>query len=169
MRKIFISLACLIFISYYACETPVKTNALEYNNFLIKSIDPVVARMVDFEDAVYTDDLHKLENTRKDFKQFVAKLKNEINEKKAFDGNEKFKDAALEMLNFYNAVSERQYQTIVKLKANDKRLNDETVEQIEDIISEIYYKEHALYEKFEAEARIFAEKYGIESNFIYKP
>lgn len=155
-----ITVTCCILLG--SCASPEKENALEYKDFLIKSIDPVVEKMVDFEDAVYNDDCQKLETIRKELHVYAAGLKEKINRKQAYDGNEKFKAIALEMLNFYTAVTEKQYQTIVKLKEQDVGLRDETVEKIEDILSEIYHKENTLYQKFEAEARLFSEKYGFE-------
>jgi hypothetical protein len=164
MRNIIILLAGLICLNFYSCDDKTPDKAIEYNEFLMKSINPVVAKMADFEEAVYVDDSQKLEDIRRDFSTFVVELREKINAKEAFDGNERFKSAALEMLNFYGAVSEKHYLDIISLKQKDLRLKDETVDKIEDIIWDIYKKENVLYEKFEQEANLYARKYGFHTN-----
>jgi mRNA-degrading endonuclease HigB of HigAB toxin-antitoxin module len=160
MYKLSFVIVCIIFFS---CQAPDKKNALEYNRFLMQSIDPVVDLMVNFEDAVYQNDSQNLEVLRTDLKDFVKNLRIEISKKKAFDGNEKYKNAALEMLTFYDAVSNKQYNEIIRLKTKDPSLSENTIEQIEEIIFDVYKKEHQLYEKFELEAKTYALKYDLET------
>jgi hypothetical protein len=149
----------LILIS--CLESNPENEVLEYNRFLNESINPVVKKMADFEDAVYEGDEQRLIIIRNEMKDFVLVLKEKIEAKKAYDGNEEYKEAAIEILNFYDAISEKHYLNIIRLMETTQ--HRQSFDTIENILTDLYRKEHVLYKNFERRSKEYKDKYGIQS------
>jgi hypothetical protein len=161
MFKLFSLQIFLLFLFLSSCSDPKTTEkAYNYNQFIYKTIDPVLDKMIAFEMAAFDEDTGKLEEIRKELISVIDQSVSSIKKTEVFDGNEDFKNSALDILNFYKQVSANEYLEIIKLVR--KLTPDEKELKIYDIVNVIYQKENEFYFKFETESGKFAEKYGFK-------
>ena len=161
MDKARLILALCAFLMLAACNQVKKEAAIEYNDFLNNTIDPVVSKMLDFEEAIYTGDRKKLYVLHAELVKFTHETRLKIIEKPAFDGNEALKNAILLIADFYKSIAENDYHQIIKIIESQEGLTQEKADEIEKIISKIYDKENEYYNLLENETSAYSKKYNI--------
>lgn len=163
MKKliILITLSSIIFSCTEARKEVSKEDAIRYNNFLVHSIDQVVIKMLDFEEAIYEEDKDKIKLLHAELKSLISKTRQKVGQKPAFDGNESFKNSLIDILNYYKHVIDNDYDSIIKLVDNKKEFKENS-DKIETIISKVYDNENEYYSKFEEEVISFADKYKLD-------
>jgi hypothetical protein len=159
MKKLILLLSGIATLT--ACSTVKTEEAVNYNQFLYNSIDPVLNKMIDFEMAAFEDNPEKLQVIHKELMQTIQESEQMIEKKEAFDGNESFKKAALNIVNFYKDITETDYASIIQIAAKEIVSDDDEI-KIEEIINLVYEKENSVYNSFEKEATLFSEKYGFK-------
>ena len=162
MDKARLILALSAFLMLAACNHVKKEAAIEYNDFLNNTIDPVVSKMLDFEEAIYTGDRKKLYALHAELLKFTNETRLKIIEKPAFDGNEALKNAILLIADFYKSIAENDYYQIIKIIESQEGLTHEKADEIEKIISKIYDKENEYYNLLENETNAYSQKYNID-------
>ena len=143
------------------CNQVKKKDAIEYNDFLNNAIDPLVSKMLDFEEAIYTEDRKKLYALHAELVKFTNETRLKIIEKPAFDGNEALKNSILLIADFYKSIAENDYHQIIKIIESQEGLTQEKADEIEKIISKIYDKEREYYNLLENETNAYSKKYNI--------
>ena len=161
MDKARLILAICAFLMLAACNQVKKEAAIEYNDFLNNTIEPVVSKMLDFEEVIYTGDRKKLYALHAELVKFTLETRLKIIEKPAFDGNEALKNAILLIADFYKSIAENDYHQIIKIIESQEELTQEKADEIEKIISEIYDKENEYYNLLENETNAYSKKYNI--------
>lgn len=168
MKKLILVILVIFCFNAISCDEVKKEvskeDAIEYNNFLVTSIDPVVTKMLDFEEAIYEEDKEKIKLLHADLVSLTAETRKKITEKPPFDDNESFKNSLLEIIDYYKSVAENDYNLIIKMIEDENELSEEEFDKIEDIISNMYDKENEYYNNFEKEVNTYAKKYSIEIN-----
>ncbi|HET6244908.1 MAG: hypothetical protein H0V01_03130 [Bacteroidetes bacterium] len=171
MKKLIILSAFLFCFTIISCNESVKENAvvnkedaIEYNDFLATSIDPVITKMLDFEEALFVADNEKIKALYAELISITLETRKKISERPAFDGNETFKNSLLEIMNFYTTVAEKDYSRIIQLIESENELSQEVSDKIEEILTTIYDRENEYYINFEKEVSLYAKKYNLEVN-----
>lgn len=162
MKKLLLLLLPLLIFS--ACDKKSKTDeAISYNDTLVNSFDPITQKMVEFEMALYDSKSTDIDRMYDDLSTSIDRTVKFISEKPAFDGNESFKNAALDIVKFYDSVIDNEYKQMLEMIKSDT-LSAEDEQRLGAAIDSTYSKEAQYYNAFEKEQAAFAAKYKFNVN-----
>jgi hypothetical protein len=161
MNRILLTLMISCSIIFSSCNELKTEDAISYNDFLVNSMDPLIDKMIDFEMAIYDDNTENLNEAYEVLLKTTTETEQAIISREAFDGNENFKKAAIDIISFYKSVVDKDYKEILSIIRNSE-FNEEDEIRVEEILMLAYDKEGPYYEKFEKEAQEFAKKYSFE-------
>ena len=77
-----------------------------------------------------------------------------------FNGSSQLRDTAIKLFEFYQDISENEYDEILDIFSQDE-ITEADVERIEDLAEGITEREKALDYEFSAVQKAFAQEYGI--------
>lgn len=161
MNKIWILISIFALIIVNACNTKQTENAVAYNDSLVKSFDPVIDRMIEFESAIY-DDEAPLEEIYKEMKNISDSSIAYIEKIPTFQDGESLKQRAIDVLKFYIRIITENYQKILTLITSSDNLSEEAEDFIDYLLRESYKEESNVMEAFEKEQKNFARKHNFK-------
>lgn len=135
--------------------------AVTYNDRIIGLQTRIVQSMIDFSKSFDTADKSLMD---KKHAQLVSTIEGVIKEAQAiegFDGSTEFRDAAVEMFKFYDAIAKKEYLEIVNILKKDTPAQEDLT-RINEIVNSISQREEQLDRKFQGIQRAFASKHNIK-------
>ena len=138
-------------------------NAANYNNKIIDIQYKLVPDVVKFFRAMEGGSLTDLKTMKEVLSKDFEKALKKINQMKAFEGDIKLRDAALDWFNLYKSSLDSEYNHILELaaKPKDKRTSDETA-KLKKLAEDLISKETVVDEKFQAAQLEFSKKHNLE-------
>lgn len=161
MIKQLVSILIFTAIIFTACNTKQVDNAVAYNDTLVKSFDPVIDRMIEFEMAIY-DEEAPLEEMYTEMKSFSDSSLSAIEKTPAFQDGDTLKQRAMDVLNFYNRIISEDYQKILMLINASDTLSIEAEAFIDFLLRESYKEEGVVMDAFEKEQKNFARRHNFK-------
>lgn len=161
MNKILVIISIFALMIVNACNTKQVDNAVAYNDSLIKSFDPVIDRMIEFEMAMY-DDEAALDNMYNDMKSYSDSSLAAIDKLPAYQDGDSLKQRAIDVLKFYNRIITEDYQKILMLLTASDTLSPEAEAFIDFLLRESYKEEGAVMDAFEKEQKNFARRHNFK-------
>jgi len=139
---------------------PTTKDAIDFNDEIVADFRKLVDADDAFIDAMYYDDVAEIEKAMYDLQDFVKETTEEYENMEAFDDEDIFRKAFLELLDVYNDIAFKDYPKLVGyiyqvVEEGNTAIGDEYVKltgKIEDKVAEAK-------EDFYAEQEKFAEQY----------
>lgn len=135
--------------------------AVNYNDRIIALQTRIVQGMIDFSKSFETTDKTKMD---KKHTELVATIGGVIKEAQAigpFDDSTQFRDAAVEMFNFYDSIAKKEYLEIVNILKKETP-EDADLARIDEIVNSISQREEELDRKFQGIQQAFARENNIK-------
>lgn len=161
MNKIFIILLIFTLIIVNSCNTKQLDNAVAYNDSLIKSFEPIIDRMIQFEMAIY-DDQAPLDEMYNEMKNLSDSSITSLEKITAFQDGDTLKQRAIDVLKFYNRIITEDYKKILMLITASDTLSVEAEAFIDFLLRESYKEEGIVLEAFEKEQKNFARRHNFK-------
>lgn len=161
MKKKFLLCSIITLIVITSCNTKQIDKAVAYNDTLIKSFDPVIDKMIEFEMAIY-DEEAPLEEMYNEMKIFSDSSLNALEKLPAYIDGDSLKQKAIEIHKFYNRIITEDYQKILLLITSSDTLSVEAEAFIDFLLRESYKEEGNIMEAFEKEQKNFARRHNFK-------
>jgi hypothetical protein len=161
MKKLSVIISIFTIIIFNACNTKQVDNAVAFNDSIIKSFDPIIDRMIEFEMAIY-DDEADIEKMYIEIKSFSDSVLANVEKMPAFQDGDSLKQRAIDVLKFYNRIITEDYQKIVSILNASDTLSVEAEAFIEFLLRESYKDEGPVMEAFEKEQKNFARRHNFK-------
>lgn len=134
-------------------------NAIEYNDYIINQQNLIVERIdayiSNISDGDKNSTLVSLKELIKTIDQSLINLKN-IG---PYESNSAFRDAAIDLFEFYKSVAMNEYNEIVDIRFKEE-LTDEDYNRLQEIVDQISAKEKLVDDKFINSQKAFANEFG---------
>lgn len=153
-------LVALGVVGYMYSSGGSSAGAVAYNDRIISMQSRIVQSMIDFSKSFDTGDRSAME---KKHAQLLSTIQSAIKEAQAiegFDGNTQFRDAAVEMFNFYDSIAKKEYKEIMDILKKDTP-EEADLTRINEIVTSISQREEQLDKKFQGIQQAFARKHNI--------
>lgn len=161
MKKLLYPVLLFVVAFMVSCDMgPTTEDAIDFNDEIVADFRKLVEADDAFIDAMYYDDVAEIENAMYDLQDFVKETTEEYEDMEAFDDEDIFRKAFLELLDVYNDVAFKDYPKLVDyiyqvVEEGNTEIGDEYV----DFAGEIDDKIAEAKEDFYAEQEKFAEQY----------
>ena len=153
-------IGALVGVGYFFSSGGSSAGAVAYNDRIIALQTRVVKGMIDFSKSFDAGDKSVMEKKHAELLSTIQGVIKEAQTIEGFDGNTEFRDAAVEMFNFYDSIAKKEYKEIMGI------LTKETPEatdlpRINEIVTSISQREEQLDSKFQGIQQAFARKHNI--------
>lgn len=140
-----------------------QDNAIEFNDALIEEQYTVVESFLDFSNTFATLDEADVQTEFDKTKDVAQQGLDNVKEVETIDGGEEFKDAMIELLEFYVRILDEDYQEIIDIYLKPaSEYTDADLERLDEILIEVGAEETELDNKVQAAQEAFAEEFNIE-------
>lgn len=146
-------------VGYFMTRSSDK--AIDYNDKLIGLQTRVVKGMIDFSRSFETADRTQMDRKHAELVATIEGVLKEVKAMGPFEDSAEFRDAAVEMFDFYDSIARREYLEILNILK--KETPEETdLARIDEIVKSISSREEALDRKFQGIQQAFARKHDIK-------
>lgn len=161
MKRTLLAVLLVAFCASAVNAASLKDQATDYNNRIIDLQSKIIKSMLAFAKTFEGRDGATMVKAHGDM---VKTMKSVIEEAKTigpFEGDSKFRDAAVEMFEFYLEIAKKEYWEIVNILSK-KDPGKKGLKRIDEIVQSITARETALDKKFSEIQVVFTKKYNVE-------
>jgi hypothetical protein len=161
MRYIFI---LILLAAVTACRQSVKgkngvefKSAVEYNDYIVNRQSSVMQDIMDFVKASETN-LDSAGNMLSGLSQKMEKMKTEVSGMPAYKGDTAFRNAGINIFNYYKKVFNQDYKQLIDIRKNGGDQTAEGEAEQNRIVNNITVEEEKIDRAFYNAQRDFAQK-----------
>jgi Ni,Fe-hydrogenase I large subunit len=155
MRKLLFPLTMVIAMFFVACDmAPTTEEAIDFNDEIVADQSDLIDYNQDFIDEYSGDDLDEIEDAMDELNTFLEDKTEEYEAMEAFDEEDIFRKAFLDLLGAFTEISE-DYEKLLEMWADD----DVTLDEIADFEEEINEATDDANQTFLDKQKDFAEQY----------
>lgn len=165
MKKVIVSFFLVWVLSYGATAQTTFKTALEYNNYIIDEQNKIGQLIVRFNDLVATSNNAEARKllTGEMATQARASLRS-ISQMPAYNGDTKFRGAAVDLFSFYMVCFEKQYLQLLNIVTKEGDITTEDLDTIQKVQKEVEETEKKYDDAFSEAQNAFAKKNNITLN-----
>jgi hypothetical protein len=160
MRKDLVLLGIvLVGALLFSCKD-IKSQAIDYNDKIVGLQSKIGRSMIAFSRTFSSNNMTLME---KKYTELLDSIDFAISRAEAmgpFNGNSEFRDTAIRLFEFYQDISENEYDEILDIFSQDE-FSEADAERIEELAEGISEREQALDYEFATVQKAFARKHGI--------
>jgi hypothetical protein len=143
-----------------SCNLNPGAGALEYNNVIVDEQTKILEMFVAFTE-LQGDQLEELDKARlRIIDQCTASLKI-LEGLSDYEGNTRFRDAAIELFRFYRMTCENAYKEMIDILGKGEDITDSDLKRLEEINAAVEAREVILDNALQAAQEEFTGKYNI--------
>lgn len=159
--RIFILLTLIgTLISVSSCNLNSSSGALDYNNVIVDEQTKILEMFVAFTE-LQGDQLNELDKARlKIIDQCTASL-TVLERLSDYEGNIRFRDAAIELFRFYRMTCENAYKEMIDILRKGEEITEVDLKRLEEINASVEAREVVLDNALQAAQEEFTGKYNI--------
>jgi hypothetical protein len=161
MKKLIYPVLLFVVAFMVSCDmAPTTEEAIAFNDEIVADFRKLVEADDAFIDAMYYDDIAEIETAMYELQDFVEETTEEYEEMEAFDDEDIFRKAFLDLLEVYHDIAFEDYPVLVDyIYQVVEEGNAEVGEEYVDFAGEIDDKVAAAKEEFYAGQEKFSEQY----------
>ncbi len=122
-------------------------DAESYNNYIINNQNKVIQKILELSATFDTGSDEQIRAKYKEFGESVETAKKEIEKLGAYEGNTEFRDAALDLMNFYKEIYENQYKKLIDIVIKGENATEADLQELNKIVEEVSAKEAKMDQK----------------------
>ena len=156
-------IALLVFL-LIACEKPARgrngvtyKSAAQYNDYIVSRQSKLLQHVLDFTKAA-DKNLDSAGEMLDQFANEIAATIEEIKGMPAYKGDTSMRDAAVRSFVFYKNVFQNDYTRIINIRKKAKKIDNDDIKEIENIVDKITRDEEAVDKSFHNMQKNFADK-----------
>jgi len=158
MRKLLFPLTMVIAMFFVACDmAPTTDEAIAFNDEIVADQSDLIDLNQEFIDVYSGDDLDDIEDAMEELETFLEDKTEEYEAMEAFDDEDIFRKAFLDLLGEFTEISE-DYEKLLEMWADD----DVTLDEIADFEEEINDATTEANENFLDKQKDFSEQYEFD-------
>ena len=158
MRKLLFPLTMVIAMFFVACDmAPTTEEAIAFNDEIVADQSDLIDLNQEFIDTYSGDDLDDIEDAMDELDAFLEDKTEEYEAMEAFDDEDIFRKAFLDLLGEFTEISE-DYEKLLEMWADD----DVTLDEIADFEEEINDATTEANENFLDKQKDFSEQYEFD-------
>jgi hypothetical protein len=167
MKKLWIF---LLFVSLqFSAKSQPFDNAIQYNDYIVGQQNLIGEKIIAFNNEFGVENVTRemiqpyYDSLLSTARQVVVRMRN----LEAFDGNEQFLKASVDLMEFYQRTVEGAYLEMINI-VFDPDLNDQSVEKLNTLLNNVTSEEAKYDDIFQQSQEAFAGKYGftLEKNAL---
>ena len=143
----------------FSCKDT-KSQAIDYNDKIVGLQSKIGKSMIEFSRTFASNNITLME---KRYAELLASIDSAISRAEAmesFNGSGAFRDTAIKLFEFYQDISENEYDEILDI-FNQDEITQADAERIEELAEGISEREEELDYEFATVQKAFAQKHGI--------
>jgi len=145
--------------------------AIKYNDTIVEYGNKVTKLMIDLGKAFERADPDEMDEKLEAVQDQIDRSIEGVENMDGFEDNYEFRDAAIDLLEFYQSVAENEcYEIVDILKKDREDINEADVEYIKEVQEDLEAGEDELYNELVMVQKEFAKKYNfiIENKSKYR-
>ena len=143
----------------FSCKDT-KSQAIDYNDKIVRLQSKIGKNMIAFSRTFSSNNMTLMENKYTELLDSIDFALSRAEAMEPFNGSSQLRDTAIKLFEFYQDISENEYDEILDIFSQDE-ITEADVERIEDLAEGITEREKALDYEFSAVQKAFAQEYGI--------
>jgi hypothetical protein len=143
----------------FSCKDT-KSQAIDYNDKIVGLQSKIGRSMLAFSRTFSSNNMTLMEKKYTELLDSIDFAISRAEAMEPFNGSSEFRDTAIRLFEFYQDISENEYDEILDIFSQDEITQDDA-ERIEDLAEGISEREKGLDYEFATVQKAFAQKHGI--------
>lgn len=163
MKLFFLFSLLFITLTLGSCNLNSTSGALDYNNQIVDEQTKILEKFVAFTEIGDGENrLKELDKARMDIVNQCESSLKIVEALAPYEGNTRFRDAAIELFRFYKTTCEGSYKEMIEILGKEENITDEDITRLEEINSGVEQRELVLDNALQAAQEEFTKKYNID-------
>jgi len=139
-----------------------KKTALEYNEYIIGEHNKIMIKMLDFSKAFESGEGRRMEHSLNIMQKQIKSSIEMLSKLEPYEGDDKFKEAALELFEFYDSISDDEFQEMADIQKKKGSQTIEDRDRMNELSRGVAEKEKVLDMNLYNAERAFASKHSAQ-------
>ena len=150
-------------VAFFLIKGGLGNSAVNYNNKIVDQQASVIEKMFDLVESLKKRDGTQMKKNLRLLQEQITESADAIGQMEGYEGSTKLRDAALDLMEFYEAVSHEEFVTMVDILSKpDSEITQFDVEQIQDLERRISQEELELDAMLQQAQREFANEHDFK-------
>jgi len=141
-------------------QTPEFKNPVDYNDYIIGEQLKIGQKLQEFSKTIESRSKSKMNLALAAVKAQIVESLERIRAIGSYEDNSEFRNAAILLFEFYNVISNNQYEEVIEIVAKEKYSNVDQ-ERIKNLMGNMSKQEASHDKKFATAQKNFAEQFDI--------
>jgi hypothetical protein len=170
MKINFLFVLSLTIFSFSSCDNGVKgengviyKSALQYSDYIVERQTSIAKNIIEYAKAI---DIN-LDSASRVLDKTIAKTDISINELKRmppYNGDRSFRDAAIDLFEFYKKIFSTDYRRIIEIRKKNDAITESDKAEVKEIVNSLSKEER----RFDSTMHIAQENFGLKNKLTLK-
>ncbi len=162
-RRLFASIIALHMIVLLCAQCDFLQSATKYNDDIIGHQTKVIQKLLDLADSFKRRNPDEMNKKLTALQTQASQSADAVNQMEAFKGDSEFKNAVLDLLEFYETICAEEMPTMVEILSRpDSDIGREEIAMLKEIENRISLEEKEWDKKLQLAQLKFADKFGVK-------